>query len=383
MKRLIFLFSSLVMFSSCFLFPTGNDDNDDADEEKLHLLWEYSYNNPEGYRPNTLPLIIDNRFIITSGDKSVTSHNILDGSINWRSQIHFNTSLRNREFALNNGIIAGTISKKIKAWNVYTGDQIWSVSIPDSLGWDNGRSVIGSTHNGFIVPSRSKYLYFISDDGVLDILPLDLDALITTIADNTVYTLQQKKLNIAIGGAYDLASMDLIWRYRFKQSKYSYHSYVPPVINRGMVYLFFDTFYERDSAIVGVNAENGAEIWRRSDLTARVVIINEDVMYGRSSVFVWAVNKHTGELLWRVEDFINSGFANYSIEYLDGYIYAPFHEGLMILDAESGEIVAHIKNDTEDSYHFIKAGAGRIFAQSAQKLHAFAPWGHTVPLEGY
>lgn len=49
--------------------------------------------------------------------------------------------------------------------------------------------------------------------------------------------------------------------------------------------------------------------------------------------------------------------------------------------SESGEIVHRISPPDGSYFWLVTTGAGRIFAQSNRHLYAFAPWGHTEPME--
>jgi|GEM_PF-1821618 len=374
MKYVIFFiipFCFLITISCSFI---SNDEK----KEELQLLWEYDYDNTNGFDPYTLPLIMDNQSIITSGDPWITSLKISDGSLNWRSSINYHNSLRSRAFAHQNDIIVGTISRKVIAWEKNTGDKVWSVTIPDSLSWNYGKSEIIPDESQFFIPSLSNYFYQVSSEGVLDMWQTDLTIESGLVADNVIYVSQRKVRNFAVVSAYDIESQELLWRY--DQNEFGYDLRVPPILDEGKLYLFFLWSNRAIPGIVALNPENGEEIWKQSNLSASATIIKGDVIFGASSVFIWAVDKHTGKLLWRTRP-LGSGSGSGSLDYLDGYIYAPFSNDLVILDAKTGEIVTLIESNLGSKYQFVKAAAGRIFLQSNQKLYAFAPWGHEEPID--
>lgn len=374
MKHFIFciILSGSLMLTSCSF--TSVDDSSD----KLHLLWQYSYQNTDGSDPNTLPLILDNQSIITSGDPSVTSLDIRDGSLNWRSPFNYESSLRNRKFEIKGNIVTGTIPRKVMAWDKHTGDQIWSVTIPESLSWNFGKSEITSGGNRFVVPGLSNYFYSISKQGALEIKQVDISIMRTTIVDNTIYISQRKDNNLAVVSAYDLESMELIWRY--DQDEIGYLADLPPILDERVLYLFFFGANLTVPGIVALNPENGEIIWIQSDFSPSDAIIIDENIYVASGVYVWALNKHTGELLWRTIKPM-SGLRTGNLAYLEGYVYAAYTQGLRVIEAKTGETVLFMESDYENSFRRLAAGAGRIFAQSNRHLYAFAPWGHKEALE--
>lgn len=379
MEKKVTLFSitilSCILFGSCSIFST---DQNKEDNGSLSLLWKYTYNNPDGFDPNTLPLILDNHSIITSGDPSITSLDIRDGSLNWSSSFNYESSLRNRKFEVNGNIVTGTIPRKVMAWDKHTGDQIWSVTIPESLSWNFGKSEITSGGNRVVVPGLSNYFYSISNQGALEIKQVDLSIMRTTIVEDTIYMSQRKDNNLAVVSAYDLESMELIWRY--DQDEIGYLANLPPILDEGVLYLFFFGANRAVPGIVALNPENGEIIWIQNDFTPSDAIIIDENIYVACAVFVWALNKQTGELMWRTSKPM-SGSRTGNLAYLDGYVYAAYTWGLRVIEAKTGETVLFMETDNVNSFRRLTAGEGRIFAQSSRHLYAFAPWGHEEALE--
>ena len=98
----------------------------------------------------------------------------------------------------------------------------------------------------------------------------------------------------------------------------------------------------------------------------------DDTLFCTSSSTVYALDKHTGNLLWETQVF--NPDESSLLAYWDGYVYHPHYGKLYILNGETGEIVHTMRGPDEAYTYQVSAGAGKIFVQSSQHLYAFSPY---------
>ncbi len=359
------------MLSGCFSSPP---DKNGEDIEELHILWQYSYD-LDGGAPFTKPLL-RGIMILTSGDINITALDYRTGELIWKTPFEHHGQLTNKTFGIHENIIVGSITREILAWNKDNGEQLWSISVADSLSWSLSRGFTWVNGN-FLLPGRGTELYFISPDGNLKVQELDTRSYETSVHNSILYAGQQKDSKGQIS-AYNVSTMELFWR--FEPGKFGYPSRVAPSIENGIVYV--GTTGGPVGSLNGffaLDALTGEEIWRREGIFTYSAVLVGDYIYVNDAAGIYKLRKMDGGIEW-YSDF-RAGAGTAPIAYGYGFLYAP-HAGTMhVVDAETGEIV-HRFSPPDGSYFWrVTAGAGRIFAQSNRHLYAFAPWGHTQPLE--
>lgn len=364
------LLISILTMSGCFSSPT----NEEEQEEKMQVLWQYAYDF-DGGAPRATPLIYENN-IITSGDAKITALDFQTGEIRWKTPYDFNIPLMNDSFGVVNNIIAGSIPDKILSWDLRTGDFLWEVEIDDSLNLGQFKGITG-TSNSFIAASSSAILE-ISESGELFIHNQEARTFETTFSEGVLYAGQRKgDPGVGVFSAYDLNTMQLLWR--FEPGEFRAGTRVPPIKEGTKLYVGTTggpNAYE--TGFFALNAQTGEEIWRQEGIFTYSAVLEGDYIYVNDVGGIYKLRKSDGDIEWHC-DF--SGVGTGPIAYGYGYIYSNHSGTIYILDAETGEIV-HKFGPPEGSYFWeVTVEKGRIFAQSNRHLYAFAPWGYEEPLE--
>lgn len=367
--------SIFVVLISCFLMGACSiisADRNDETNESLHLLWEHTYDIPEYYSSNVVPFVYGES-IIVSGGKSVMSLSISDGTSIWKSPLNHESSLSNRSFAFQNDLLVGSIPRQVLAWDIHTGEEMWRVAINDSLSWNFGSPEIAVDEQRFVTMGLSRELYSLSNSGILDVYNVDLSNQRHIINDQVLYVAQRKENNLGVVSAYNSNTLELLWRY--DQNELGYIVHVPPLLDDNRLFVFFFGANRAEPGVVALDAITGEEIWVQTDITPKQALIEGDVIYGRSSTAVWAINKFTGELIW--QDHLRLASIHHgNLVYFEGYLYVPYSRGLRVFEADTGEDVLFMEPPKEETLVHAVKGADQIFLQSSRHLYAFAPWGY-------
>jgi outer membrane protein assembly factor BamB len=371
---LLIMFASSLMMSGCFSSPTKSEEQK---EEKLHLLWEYAYD-LDGGAPLATPIVVDEQYIISSGDINITSLNVEDGKLEWKTSFEHHRQLTSRTLAIHNDIIVGSITRQVLGWNKYTGEELWSVTIHDSMSWSFNRGIT-KFRNRFLIPGQGKELYFISPDGILDVEELDVRSYETTLSDGVLYAGQRRGYpGVGLVSAYDAESMERLWR--FEPDGFGFPTRAAPIVEDGVVYV--GTTGGPDGARNGffaLDAVTGHEFWRREGMFTYSAELVGDFIYVNDAAGIYKLRKADGGVEW-YSDF-RAGAGTTPIAYGYGYLYAPHSGTLHVVDAQTGEVVHRLSPPDGSYFWLVTAGAGRVFVQSNRRLYAFAPWGHEEPLE--
>ena len=362
--------------SGCSSSPTNNGDSN----KKLLLLWEYSYD-LDGGAPRVKPLIHDN-MIITSGDNNITSLHANTGDIKWKTPLNHHTSLTNRRFGIADDLIVGSVLNRLIAWNLITGTEKWSISFKDNLTFAD-LSGVGVADGFFISFGTNGELYKTSKNGELEVDWIGIRTYESSFYDGNLLLTHRSppadgEIQYGVIQSFDFDSMELNWS--FEKHGFMYATRVAPTIENNIVYFgTADGASNLKSGFFALNAQTGEEIWRQEGINTYSAVLAGDRIFGVNGQRVWALDKHTGELLWITRG--QGGHSESNLDYLDGYVYWAHGGGLHVFDAENGELLHVLPAPDGSFFWLVTAGAGRIFAQSSNHLYAFAPWGHKQPLE--
>ena len=220
----------ILTLSGCFFSPP---EKNGEDEEKLHVLWEYTYDF-DGGAPRVRPLLHSNK-IITSGDINTTALDYITGELIWKTPFDHHRQLLNSTFGLKDEIIVGSIAQKIIAWNVFSGEELWSMPIDDSLSFNNSRG-IGVIPDGFVAVSNGPMVYRIDKGGNMEIINTDARSYEATFQDGVLYIGQVKDME-GVVSAYDIFTFELIWR--FNPKGFAYPAYTAPIIENNTIYRYY------------------------------------------------------------------------------------------------------------------------------------------------
>ncbi|MEX0845546.1 MAG: PQQ-binding-like beta-propeller repeat protein [Balneolaceae bacterium] len=366
------IFIGILTLSGCFSSPPDNGE----DEPSLHLLWEYAYD-LDGGAPRVKPYLYTN-MIITSGDIKITALNYVTGEQVWKTPFDFTRQLLNSSFGVSNDVITGSISDQVLAWNIETGESLWSVSFPDSLNFSHLSGITGSSDFFIAVGKGDNRIYKISQNGELEIVQLDVRSYETSIYDGVLYASQRDgDPGVGVFTAYDVQTMEKIWR--FEPGEFGFGTREAPIVENGIVYTGTTSGPSNSkNGFFALNAQTGEELWRREGIFTYSAVLVDDYIYVNDAAGIYKLRKSDGGMEW-YSDF-EAGAGTAPIDYGYGYLYAP-HSGTMhVVDAETGEIVYRLSPPDGSYFWKVTVGKGRVFAQSNRKLYAFAPWGYEEPI---
>ena len=359
-----------LIFSGCF---TDTDENNTTPKE-LELLWQYAYN-LDGGAPSAQPFIFD-EMIITSGDINVTSNDYRTGQEIWKTPFDHHQQLTSRNFGLIDNVLVGNITRAILAWDIVSGENLWQLDFTEQQSWSFRRG-IEVANDKFILASQGTPLYLFSNVGELKTELLDIRSYEATFKDNLVF-IGQVKNSHGLVSAYDYPSFDLNWR--FSPEGFGIPSRMAPIVENNIVYIGTQGGPSgSQNGFFALDAHTGQEIWRQEGILTFHAVLEGDYIYVNDGAGIYKLRKSDGHMVWYADFRAGAGTA--PIAYGYGYIYAPHSGRMHIVNAETGEIVHRLDPPNGSFFWLVTAGKGRIFAQSNRHLYAFAPWGHTEPLE--
>ncbi len=364
------IIASILTLSGCFN-STSNGGKDK--EQNLKILWEYAYD-LDGGAPDAKPLLFGD-MLITSGDKKITALSYDSGELIWKTPFDSHRQLMNRTFGLSSEVIMGTITWQFMAWNIHSGQSLWSIDVNREFGTSSGRGIT-QANGKLYVASQNRQIHEISTTGEHIVHQMGLRTYEMSYL-NGVFFMTQRIEDRGVISAYDSNTFDLIWR--FEPGNFGFGTREAPIIENGIVYV--GTAGGPTGSINGffaLNAATGQEIWRKEGIQTFSAVLEGDFIYINDAGGIHKIRKDNGATVWHT-NFGSSGTA--PIAYGYGHIYAPHSGAMRILDAETGKIV-HIISPPHGSYFWlVTADKGRIFAQSSRHLYAFAPWGRKEALE--
>jgi outer membrane protein assembly factor BamB len=372
------IFLSSLALSGCFSSPTDkNGDN----QIELQMLWEYAYD-LDGGAPRVIPVIIDDLYIVSSGDNKITSLFINSGETNWKSSLNHHTPLRNRTFGLSEDLIVGSVLNRVIAWDVYTGAEKWNLTFEDSLTLSN-LSGISLANEFFINVGTNGEIYRISLNGEREVEWLGIRSYESTYNEGSLYLTQRSPPSddqLQYGVLQSLNSNKLELNWEFEKNGFGYATRIAPILENNILYVgTADGASGLKHGFFALNAQTGQEIWRREGILTFSAVLVDEYIYVNDAAGIYKLRKTDGEVEWH--SIFHAGAGTAPIAYGYGYLYAP-HSGTMhVVDAETGEIVHRFSPPDGSFFWRVTAGAGRIFAQSNRHLYAFAPWGHEEALE--
>ncbi len=370
MKTIVIM--SILILSGCF---SNTQNGINGKVEDLHLLWQYSYN-LDGGAPSVLPKFIEEGLIISSGDNHITALELKSGIEVWKSSLNHHTSLTNRRFGKLNNLITGSVARRIFAWDINTGQKVWSVDIEEPMSWSNFTGLTVACEK-FITYGRGGDLYIVSSDGKLETVNFEARVYDSVMKSGLLF-INQARSDAAIFSAVNIENDSIIWQQIYYG--FGFPAYAAPIIENDILYVgTAGGPAGSQNGFFALDAQTGQELWRREGILTYSAVLAGDRIFGVNGQRVWALDKHTGEKLWITRG--RGGHSESNLDYLDGHVYWAHGGGLHVFEAETGELL-HVKPSPDGSFFWrVTTGAGRVFAQSSRHLYAFAPWGHENPLE--
>lgn len=363
---------SILILSGCLSNPT---DGNEIEIEELNLLWEYAYN-LDGGAPVVHPMLTEEGFLISSGDNNVTALDIESGSEVWKTSLNHSSSLTNRRFGKLDNVITGSVLRRVMAWDIFSGEELWSIDFEEPMTWSNFTGLSVTVEN-FITYGREGDLYIISPEGTLQIKNYEA-RVYDSIMNSSILYLNQARSNSAVFTAINTGNGEIVWQQEYKG--FGFPAYAPPIVENDILYVGTTGGPTGSkNGFFALDAQTGEEIWRREGIFTYSAVLVENYLYIHDASGIYKLNKSDGSIEW-YSDF-NAGNGTAPIDYGYGYIYAPHSGAMHVVDAETGEIVHRFSPPDGSFFWRVTAGEGRIFAQSSRHLYAFAPWGYEEALE--
>jgi outer membrane protein assembly factor BamB len=363
--KLFFLLTALVW--SC----TKSNFNSQTKESHLGLLW--SYDTESVSAPFAEPLLLDDAIFITGG---LAMHKVSnsDGSRIWLSRTEGTaSSLQNARIIYNEQTVVGLKPNFIVGFSKENGTIQWEIQIADSL-------YLYTISLGALFKTTA---YYTSVQGYL----FDID--INSGNLNQIYKFPFKIRNInvfengdllipyeqilseeppypyrAVMGRWRPSTKEWIWEYELNGGGNFSIRY--PQIENNIVYSGL-----RGAGFIAINATTGQEIWKTidKDLVSGFHVLTPNTIFVSALSFLYALDRHTGQLLWKSEDIGTSESTR--IHYKNGYVYWGHNNGIYIYDAKTGKQVL-FQSPEHGGYIWTSAmGPDRYFVQTSTHLLAY------------
>ena len=359
------------------LFITGCDNpipQEIVDPYPLDVIWELQYNH-NGWGADAPPTLINDSLLLFTGDNNISCIRIDSGSSKWIST-HDYAGSQLKRFVFDESNIFGFRGRNnIYALDIMDGTTQWEKDIDSCqsfsfrLSADLEHYFVGiSSYRDNIPYSIQKY----NKAGVLlDSVATDHMPWVLSNNENRLFCSQgwsPADIPNDIGQiiCFDIITMDTLWNYAGSGS--FIHS---PLFQDGIMYV--GTVWGVNNKTLALNAETGEVIWENENYGAHRIIVVGDTLYREVSSAIFAMDKTTGEDLWRTN--LSNPDESPTISYWEGYLYVENVGNLFILNAETGEIAHKVYGGPDGSgIEQVSTGAGKVFIQTSRHLYAFSPY---------
>ena len=363
--KLFFLLTALVW--SC----TKSNFNSQTKESYLGLLW--SYDTESISAPFAEPLLLDDAIFITGG---LAMHKVSnsDGSRIWHSRTEGSaSSLQNARIIYNEQTVVGLKPNFIVGFSKENGTIQWETQIADSL-------YLYTISLGALFKTTA---YYTSVQGYL----FDID--INSGNLNHIYKFPFKIRNInvfengdllipyeeelsqeppypyrAVMGRWRPSTKEWIWEYELNGGGNFSIRY--PQIENNIVYSGLT-----NAGFIAIDATTGKEIWKtiKTGLITGFHVLTPDTIFALARNRVYALDRHTGELLWETEPMGISESTR--IHYKNGYVYWCHNNGIFIYDAKTGKQVHYQRHEFGGYIWTSTMAEDRLLVQTSTHLLAY------------
>ncbi len=355
----------LMLFLVGCLTPVEDDITQD---DTLELLWAYPYS-MVGWGGRVSPGVVGDSLVLMTGDEYITCLRADSGSIKWRYDVPGDFYSFIGSFLFDDQQLYAW--EKNDGYSVYTldmatGELNWSI---DSCGRSNHHGIGPNYYSPFY-----KSAFKISKSGqVLDTVKSDQTYDSMSYFNGRVYgsigwSPPNNPNSVGRIICYNEETMDSLWTHEEPGGGFDL---CYPVFEDGVMYI--GTIWGAKNKTLALNAETGEVIWDNNNYGAIKMIIVGDVLYRKPGAAVFAMNKTTGEDLWRTN--LSNPDERPTMSYLDGFLYVENYGTLFILNAETGEIVHKVYGGPDGAgIEQVSTGAGKVFIQTSRHLYAFNPF---------
>lgn len=368
MKNIIFL----IFLGTCLIRCIGDTvDPETPLTNSLKVLWTHPIELVD--TPDTDPLIV-NEWMIYSGEVEMTALNITTGKKIWGYEIGEGRAINSKYLAYSayrDAIYFGHDEDFI-VLNLQTGKVELSVK-------DIALSIGGhiNIYDGYVVIGDTIDAYNIDLDGnIRTIYSMDFGTSSVVSDNQSLYFSHVKNINggLTLGRitAVDLVSGDSLWAYNTQNGGFYW---ARPILEDGILYAG-TRGNSPANVFVALHSKTGEPLWEYITQNpfefAREVVLGPNLMYNRSSAYVFALDKITGEKVWAFKWTSASGV---NMEYLEGYLYLSDHGIIYVLDAETGELVHEEPLPTGNGYLWrLAVSEDKLFVQTSRHIIAYEPW---------
>jgi outer membrane protein assembly factor BamB len=350
------------------------------DQERLRVLWtaEFDIVNPE-----TPPLVVDD-MIIHSGGSEIEALNLHTGEKLWGHEIEGGRGIISRYLgydAYRHNIFFSHInifsdskedSREFRVIDAATGKE--ELRFTDIAAWLDGHEVLP---DGYVIVGDTTDAYRINVNGqLLEEYSFDLVIASAIYNNGILYFSQAETIHgaLTLGGilAVDVASGDSLWAYN---TQYGGFHWAKTILEEGVLYA--GSIGNGDKYVfVALDVATGSPIWEYQTSEylefGESSVLGPEFVYYRSHMFIFALNKATGEKAWTFKWSSSSGV---NMVYLGGYVYLSNHSRIFVLDGQTGELVHEEPfAETGGFYWSLAASKDKVFAQTGFHLIAYEPW---------
>jgi outer membrane protein assembly factor BamB len=323
--------------------------------------------------PDTDPLIV-NEWMIYSGEVEMTALNITTGKKIWGYEIGEGRAINSKYLAYSayRDAIYFSHDEDFIVLNLQTGNQELLI---ENMVWGGGGHI--DLENGYVVIGDTIGGYWVSETGeILNEYSLSMTTHSVSKYHNTLLFAQKNTIHggLTLGRitAVDLVSGDSLWAYNTQNGGFYW---ARPILEDGILYAG-TRGNSPANVFVALHSKTGEPLWEYITQNpfefAREVVLGPNLMYNRSSAYVFALDKITGEKVWAFKWTSASGV---NMVYLKGYLYLSDHGIIYVLDAETGELVHEEPLPTGNGYLWrLAVSEDKLFVQTSRHIIAYEPW---------
>jgi outer membrane protein assembly factor BamB len=352
---------------------SGPDSNNLPPEPTLVERWTHDYVMAGGIGPKAPPVQAGDR-VLFSGEPHVTALNASDGSVRWNtSTLDHELMLYATEIIVDGGAVFASHVDVAKSWNLESGKAHWTFSgREDNPFFDGGFYGVSPTH--FYGFGRWGAIFVVDrNTGELTAeWKLEHSGHIATYHQGAIYIGLEWVPEDDPGQPHgllekrDATTGEVIWQYETELGGFVD---MAPIVENGVVYAGTNGGY---AGLFAVDAETGAEIWRNDDAYTYAGTHDADRIYVNDSINLQAIDKKTGQTIWKTN--LESGSGMSQVAVLGNYVYHPHAVALFVLDARTGEIV-HVQMPPDGSYFWeVGVGPDAVYAQTSTQIIAYEPF---------
>ncbi len=336
--------------------------------DSLTLLWEYEYDQ-FGFGSWLPPGFVGDSLIIMTGDEYITCLRTDNGTMKWRYDVPGDNASSMHNLVHNESYLFGWQNGSnypAFAVNISTGLQVWSI---DSIGF--GRYHCASPSYIF-TPYGHRFFKLSFEGEVLDSATSAYPFRSISYYSGRIYGAQGwsaegRPYDEGAIICYDEETLDSLWSYNEPRGGFNM---CLPVFEDGVMYV--GTVWGEGNCVLALDTETGEVLWKNDNYGAFKMIIVGDTLYREVSSVIFAMDKTTGNDIWRTN--LPNPDESPTISHHDGYLYIEHSGTLYILNANTGEQVHKMRGPDNAPVDQVSTGTGKLFVQSTQHLYAFRPY---------